>query len=135
MVMDLLRDCFSSDSSWLDKFMGLLLLVTVVMVIWLVLILFDSVGIKSNRSTTTSVDAKMVVAPYTTFLLVGKVTVPQHHPESYMLKFKIDGTEVSSPVDKDFFANVNAGDHIEIHYGLGRLSKSYQPKEIRLVGK
>ncbi|HBP00536.1 TPA: hypothetical protein DD617_05125 [Candidatus Uhrbacteria bacterium] len=81
------------------------------------------------------VEVKQVVPAHTSIILVGKVMIPQSYPESYRLHFKIDGKEVFSPIEKKFFNEVNVGDKVEVDYGFGRLSHSYQPTRIRLVDR
>lgn len=121
-----------------DKFlavlMALLMVVLVGLMVWLVYLLIDSVGITATNTTITVVESKEVVSAHTTYILVGKVLVPQFQPESYRLHFRIDGTRVSSTVEKDFFDNVSIGDRIEVDYGFGRLSNSLQPTQIKLIG-
>jgi hypothetical protein len=138
MIKDILNDIFSSYSSFEDRclaaLMALLMLVGVGLLGLLVFILVDSVGITPTKTTVTVVDEKQVVPVHTTYILMGgKIFIPQHHPESYRLHFKIDGEEVSLTVDKKFFDDIKVGDKIEVDYGFGRLSNSHQPTKIRLV--
>jgi hypothetical protein len=93
----------------------------------------DSVGVSPTKTTVTAIEVKHIVPAYTVIVMAGKVPTSQYHPESYQLHFKIDGEEISSSVKKKFFDDVNVGDKIEVDYGLGRLSKFYQPKRIRLA--
>lgn len=139
MFRDILSDIFSCYSSFGDRCMAAflaLLMLTVVGLLGLLAFTFvDSVGITSTKTTIATVEVKRVVPAYTTIILVGKVTVPQYHPESYRLHFKIDGENISFTVERKFFDDVNVGDGIEVDYGFGRLSNSHQPTEIRLVGR
>lgn len=116
-----------------DIFEATLALFAIGCVALLGFVLVDSVGITPTKTTITEVEMKQVVPAYTTTILVGKVMVPQFHPESYRLHFKIDGEELSPTVEKNFFDNIRVGDKIEVDYGFGRLSNSHKPTQIRLV--
>ncbi|HSE35515.1 MAG TPA: hypothetical protein VLB83_05335 [Candidatus Paceibacterota bacterium] len=139
MIRDILRDIFSPYSLFGDRclaaLMALLMLAAVGLVVLLGFVLVDSVGITPTKTATTVVEAKQVVPAHTTTILVGKVIVPQHRPESYRLHFKIDGEELSPTVEKKFFDDVRVGDRIEVDYGFGRLSNSHQPTQIRLMAR
>jgi hypothetical protein len=137
MIKDILNDIFSPYSSFGDKclaaLIALLMLVGVGLLGLLAFILVDSVGITPTKTTVTVVEEKQVVPPTTYILMAGKIFIPQHHPKSYRLHFKIDGEEVSLTVEKKFFDDIKVGDKIEVDYGFGRLSNSRQPTKIRLV--
>jgi len=137
MIKDILSDIFSPCSSFGDRclaaLMGLLMLAVVGLLGLLAFILVDSIGITPTKTTATVVEAKQVVPAHTTTILVGTVIVPQYHPESYRLHFKIEGEEVSPTVKKKFFDDIKVGDRIEVDYGFGRLSNSRQPTQIKLV--
>lgn len=139
MIRDIVSDIFSPYSSFGDKcltaLIALLMLAAVGLVLLLGFILVDSVGITPVKTATTVVEMKQIVPAYTMTILVGKVIVPQFHPESYRLHFKIDGEELSPTVEKEFFDEVNVGGKIEVDYGFGRLSNSHQPTRIRLVSR
>lgn len=139
MIRDTLNDIFSPYSSFGDRciaaLMALLMLAAVGLVLLLGSVLVDSVGVTPTKTTTTVVEAKRVVPAHTSPLMGGKVILLQYHRESYRLHFKIDGEEVSLAVKKEFFADINVGDRIEVDYGFGRFSNSHQPTKIRLVGR
>ncbi|HOX30419.1 MAG TPA: hypothetical protein P5080_05635 [Candidatus Paceibacterota bacterium] len=139
MIRDLLDDIFSPNSSFWERCLGailvLLILIVVVLVVLLGLNLVDHAGIVSTKTTITVVEAKQIIPAHSKFILVGKVPVRRHYPESYQLNFKIDGEEVSPTVEKKFFDSLKVGDKIEVDYGLGRLSKLRLPTEIRLATK
>ena len=139
MIRGILRDIFSRYSSFGDRclaaLIALLMLAGVGLLGLLAFILVDSVGITPSKTVITLVEAKQVVPAHTTTILVGKVIVPQYHPESYRVHFKIDEEEISPTVEKKFFDDINVGDKIEVDYGYGRLSNSHQPTQIRLVGR
>src|SRR3989339_310561 len=130
----MIRDIFSSLSSFIDKCLeALLVFIAVGLLGLLIFIMVDSVGITPTNTTTTVVEVRQVVPAHTTILLLGETTFPQYHPESYRLYFKIDGEKVFLTVGKKFFADVKVGDMIEVDYGFERLSKLPQPIKIRLV--
>jgi hypothetical protein len=137
MIREILSDIFSPYSLFgercLAAFVALTIIGVVILLGFLTFSMVDSVGVRSTNKTITIIEDKMVVPAYTTFVLVGKVMVPQHHPESYQLHFDIDGEVVSPDVDMDFFNRVSIGDKIEVEYGFGRLSSSHVPTKIRLV--
>lgn len=139
MIQDLLREIFSPYSAFGDRclaaLIALLMLAAVGLVVLLVVVLVDSVGITPTKTATVVVETKQVVPAYTTIILMGKIIVPQHHPESYRLHFNIEGEELSSMVEKEFFDGIRVGDRIEVDYGFGRLSNSHQPTEIRLAAR
>ncbi len=98
-------------------------------------VLVDTVGITPTDTTIAVVEKKDVVPGHFTFMFTGKGMFPIYNPESYQLHFEIHGEEVSPAVEKKFFDGVNVGDRIEVDYGLGRLSNSYHPTSIRLIGE
>lgn len=138
MIRDILSKIFYPYSSFGDRclatLIALLMLTAVGLSGRLAFVLVDSVGITHTKTAITTVEVKQVVHAHTTAILVGRVLIPQCHPKSYRLHFKIDGEEISLTVKKKFFDDINVGDRIEVNYGLGRLSNSHQPTEIRLVG-
>jgi hypothetical protein len=111
------------------------MLAAVGLVVLLGFVLVDSVGITPTKTAITVIKVKQVVPAYTTIIMVGKIIAPQHNPESYRLKFNIEGKELSVRVEKKFFDDVKVGDRIEVEYGFGRLSKSYQLRQIRLMAR
>ena len=130
---------FSPYTHSVDRF-----LMAVIAVLFLVLLgvlivgmmsFIDSVGVTPTKTTTTVVEQKHVVPAHTTIamMLVGKVMVPitTHHPESYYLDFKIDGKDMESSVDKNFFDKLTVGEKIEVDYGLGRLTGNCTSVNIR----
>jgi hypothetical protein len=137
LIREILRVIFSPDSSFVDRslevIMALLMPITVALIVFLGFTFVDSVWITPTKTMITEVEMKQVVPAYTTTMLVGKVMVPQFHPESYRLHFKIEGENISFTVEKKFFDHIRVGERIEIDYGLGRLSKSHKPTQIRLV--
>jgi len=132
MIKDILNN-ISPYSSFEDKCLlaALMALCLVGLLGLLAFILVDSVGITPTKTTVTVVEEKQVVPAHTTYILVGKIFIPQHHPKSYRLHFKIDGKKVSLTVEKKFFDDIKVGDKIEVDYGFGRLRR--QPTKIRLV--
>jgi len=142
MIRDVLGDIFSSYSSFEERCIGVFVALVALLVVaavgllgLLAFVTVDSVGIIPTKTTTSVVEVKQVVPAHTTAILVGKVIVPQYHPESYRLHFKIDGEELSPTVEKKFFDHVRVGDRIEADYGFGRLSNSHHLTQIRLVAR
>lgn len=139
MIRDILSDIFSPYSSFgnrcLVALIALLMLATVVIMGLLGFTIVDSVGITPTKTAVTVVEVKKIVPVHTTIIPAGKAIVPQYHPESYRLHFKIDGEEVSLTVEKKFFDDVNVGNRIEVDYGFGRLSNSHQPTRIKLADR
>lgn len=141
MIMDILCDIFSPDSSFGDRVMAsimvILMLAVVALLGFLVYMLVDSVGITATKTTTTVVETKQIVPAHntTSFIMAGKTTIPMttHHPESYHLQFKIDSKRIESEVNKGFFDNLDVGDLITVDYGFGRLSGSVEPVNIRRI--
>ncbi len=137
MFRDTIGDIFSPFLTFGDRCLAaltvLLMIVAIGLVVLLGFILVDSAGVTPTKTTITVVEAKEVVPARTTIILIDKVIVPQHHPESYRLHFKIDGEEVSPTVKEKFFNDIEVGDRIEVDYGFSRLSNSHQLRQIRLV--
>jgi hypothetical protein len=131
MIKDILNDIFPPYWSFGDKCLATLMALGVLGL--LAFIIVDSVGITPTKTTVTVVEEKQVVPAHTTYIMTGKIFIPQHHPKSYRLHFKIDGEEVSLTVEKKFFDDIKVGDKIEVDYGFGRLSNSRKPTKIRLV--
>lgn len=114
----------------------LLMLGIVVSLGGLCLPVIDSIGIIYGKTAVTVVEVKQVIPAYSTPIMIDwKTTQMQWHPASYRLHFKIDGEKTSFTVTEKFFADINVGDRIEVDYGLGRLSNSYVPTKIKLVGR
>lgn len=139
MIGDILDNIFSPYSSFGERCLAAFIVLTVLLAIGLVgllvCMLVDSVGIAPTKTTVATVEAKQVIPAHTTTMLVGKIMVPQFHPESYRLHFKIDGYKISPTVEKKIFDEVNVGERIEVDYGFGRLSNTHQPTRIRLANR
>jgi hypothetical protein len=139
VLRNVLEEIVSPNTTFGEKCTAVLmiLMMTAAMAIvgWTVFYISDSAGIKSNDTVITVVDNKWTIPAYTSTTLVGKVVVPQYHPESNQLRFYINGTSVAPAVDKKLFDEVRIGDSIKVEYGLGRFSNSYHPKKIEVVRK
>jgi hypothetical protein len=139
MFKDIWNDIFSPRSSFGERCLAALLLLLVPVLAGVVgvvgYIIVDSVALTPTKTAVTTIEVKQVVPAYMTTLIAGKVIIPQYHPQSYRVRFKIDGEDVSSVIEKDFFDTVSVGDKIEVDYGFGRLSNSHHPTRIKLVGR
>lgn len=128
------EDIFSPYSSLGMRFLSVLLLLFILALFCLLgllgFIAVDTFGVQGTNSTMTVVEVKRVKPPYTTTVLVGKVPVPQYHPTSYWLHFKVEGHIVETTVEKHFFDGVKVGSTIKVDYGLTRLSGAYKPTHI-----
>jgi hypothetical protein len=143
MFRDLLRDIFSQYSTigerCLALFILIITLVTVGGLMFLVFYFVDSVGIKATKTTTTIIESKEMIPSHstTTFVMSGKVMIPikTSYPESYELRFEINGTKCKATVKKEFFDGISVEEKIEVDYGFRRLTKSYEPVTIRVAEK
>lgn len=138
MIRGILDDIFSPYSSFGDRFFAALIALFIIGLVGLLsFFLIDSVSITSTKTVVTVVEAKQVVPAHTTttMVMIGKILHPiiTHHPESYYLHFKIDDEELDSGVEKEFFDTVDVGERIEVDYGFGRLSGSYNPVRFRSI--
>jgi hypothetical protein len=137
MLIDLWNDTFSPYSSFgnrcMSAFIMLFILVMSCTLALLGFLVVDTVGVQATNSATSMVEVKKVKPPYTTAILVGKVLVPQYHPTSYWLHFRIDGNFVETSVEKQFFDDMNVGNKIKVDYGFTRLSRTYKPTHIALA--
>lgn len=141
MIMEILRDIVSPDSSLVDRFIAtvfaVLMFIAIGLLVLLALSLVDSVGIKPSKSVVTQIEQKYVDPAHDThsYILVGKVMVPQttHHAESYHLSVIIDDEECDIPVDREFFDRISIGDNAKVDYGIGRITGKHIPTSIELV--
>lgn len=120
-------------SSFLNLLMGLLVLVVLIMLGFLGFLAVDTIGVQPEKSTVTIIDTKGVNPPYTSTMLVGKVLIPQYHPTSYWIQFKIDNDVFQTPVKELFFKDVYVGTKIEVSYGYTRLSKTRIPRNFKIA--
>lgn len=120
-------------SGFLNLLMGLLITVVLLMLGFLGYLVVDTVGVPSEKSTVTAIEVKGVNPPYTTTMLVGRVLIPQYHPTSYWIQFKIDNDVFQTPVKELFFKDVYVETKIEVIYGYTRLSKTRIPRNIKIA--
>lgn len=139
MIRDILSDIFSTELSFgnrcLAAFIILIILGLLVLVGLFGFVLVDSVRITPTKTAVVTVEEKQVIPTYTSIIMICKVVTTEYHPESYQLRFKVEGKEIYHAVEKKFFDNVSISDIIEVDYGFRRLSKSLQPTRIRLAGR
>lgn len=139
MIKGLVEDIFSSHSSFGDRCVAALIVALVVLATGLIVMLgfftVNSVGIDSTETVVTVIEEKSVVPSHTTYMLVGKIMVPQYHSKSWRLGFSIGEHEVSHAVDEGLFEKARVGDRVRVAYGLGRLSHTPQVGEVSLVDK
>ncbi len=125
---------FSPSTSFGEKCaLSLLALCMLSMVVFLGLSglgVINSENLPSTGTAITVVEQKEIIPAYTT-MLPGS----SHQPESYLIKFKIEGKEKSFAPEKELFDGINPGDKIEVDYGHGRLTGSDKPIRIRLLNK
>lgn len=142
MLRDVWNDIFSVHSSFADRFLAILLLLvtfgTAGLFVFAIFISINSVGITPSKTVITVVETKEFVPARTIYGMVpvGKAIVPtmSRRSDSYEIHFKINGHSIESAVEEEFFKNLEVGDKIEVSYGFGRLTGSYEPVVIRPAG-
>ena len=140
MRYDPLGDAFSPDSSFGLRTLSAVELVCycimLTMVAMLGFVLIDQTGIEPTATAVTIVAGKQVYPAYTSLIAMpaGKSTIllPVYHQASYDLKFEVKGNPLDSAVSEEFFNKVHIGDQIQVTYGRGRLSGSYEVEGIAL---
>ncbi|MBY0537797.1 hypothetical protein K2P47_00175 [Patescibacteria group bacterium] len=137
MIRDLWDDLVGSGTDLLDRCLALLMFLVIglgaVLVFFLGYLLIDWIGITSTYSAVTAVEMKQIHSSYTTLMPVGKLMIPQYHPESYSIYFSITNELVSSYVTRSFFTTVDIGDQIQVEYGFGRLSGEFYAINITIT--
>lgn len=64
-------------------------------------------------------------APYTSFILAGKVLVPIYHPAAYYLGVQVENRTDIPLVSSDFYSSVADGERLYVHYQVGRSDRLY----------
>jgi hypothetical protein len=109
-------------------FMWILSLIIVVLILWGILYLCDSVGLELKEGTGVITEKGVHPAhTTTTWMNVNKVMVPitTHHPESYYLTINIDGLVDEFNFDtRAEWDKFKEGSKVTCQYGNGRLFNS-----------
>lgn len=139
MLLEILRELISPTTSMFDRFMIVLMVAGAIVVVGLLGLLIyaiiDTAWVRPTGSAHTRIDGGRIVPAHTTttMMVVGKTVIPHtiHHQTEYYIRFVVLGVALEMSVEKRFFDVVDAGDEIEVTYGIGRLSKEIFPMSIR----
>lgn len=112
---------------------ALTLSVIVIAMMWLVFFEVDSFDIISPKTSTVTVEEKVVVPGTWTISFGHGLFQSYYKPEAYQVYFEIDGETTSFLIEKSDFDHLEVGDTIEADYGFTRLTNSPKLMRIRLV--
>jgi hypothetical protein len=134
-MWDIISGLFRRGADIEDRIVGgimsLVVLLAAAMVFGVALVIFDHMGVSYAGVATVVVEDKYVESSsvITTMVPVGNTMTTSTivTPETYHVRFLIEGTWVNAPVRKQFFDDVRIGDKLAVEYGLGRVSGNYVP--------
>ena len=124
------------DGFW-SALLGILMWILMLAVVGLILLgslsLIDSVGLKEKQGTGVVVEKWFEPAhTYTTFIMVGKVSVPQIHnvPDTWKAKIKIKGITDNVSFYENDWNTLKVNQKVNCTYTNGRICNSLYIKNV-----
>jgi len=112
-------------------FVGIVLgLIVVAVVVLLVVMAGDNIGATTKEAAGVVV-AKKHYNAYTSFIMVGKVLVPQFHPERWELCVQVAGASDCVGVSKEKYDSASDGTQVSATYILGNWTGSLYVRSVQ----
>ena len=90
----------------------------------------DNIGAQPEQGAGVVVD-KRHYNPYTSFIMVGKVMVPQFHPERWELCVQVAGASDCVGVSKEKYDSASDGTQVSATYILGNWTGSLYVRSVQ----
>ena len=133
LICDLFHDLIYGD--WVERILMSVILICFLSVFAMLGLLgycIADYAFTQEKATVGVVSGKHYEFPYTTYVLAGKVLVPVHHPEQWVVGVRTQDNQAGSiNISQTGWDGFRQGDKLNIVYSSGRFSGSLSIKSIQ----